>query len=527
MDGGGASSAVRRRRLHLILLFLSVLAAFGLLGARRIGGLDPGWELEGDAFYHVAMADRAPGGCIQRTFPATDASLWKERFYDKELLYHLILGAVRGAESLVRSNARAPFHGPALFFTLVLLVVFAHACRRTDEPWAWVWILPLAALSPTFANRSAMLRPHVLAVALMILAAHAFLRTQERRRLWVPALFGFLFAYAYSNPHFVLGPALVAGAMRWRSDRSLAWGIPGATLAGLVCGMLLHPQAPNTFILWKVQCVDVPLAALRGRSEVDLGAELLPPTARWLVRNAAVPFLASLNALVAARIVLAARRNPLSRDASYFLALQTLAIPGFFLSHRVIEYAVPFTLLASAALWRELREDLPGVGPRGGLFRASYLAVALALPAVALPLTWNYRAEACREFGAYGRWASRNLPDGTLVANLGWEDFPRLYQAAPHCRYLVGLDPMFGYVYRPRVILGLLRFKREEVLYPPEKLRQLTGADYAFVSAAQPVAGIMTRSLGYVPLFTGEEGFVFDLRAKRGEGPSAAGNGAR
>ena len=316
-----------------------------------------------------------------------------------------------------------------------------------------------------------------------------------------------MFVYSYSNPHFILGPAVVWGIMCLRKNWKLGLAVPLVTLLGLVAGMLLHPQAPNTFLLWKIQCVDVPLQMLHSTLDIDLGAELLRPGAVWLQYNCAVPILAVVNLALAVFLVVRRNRQPLGADTVFFLVLQTVAIPGFFLSHRVVEYAVPFTILASCTLWRQLRDA--AAAPRLGV---AYLLAILVAPTLALPATSNLRPDEWEEFKQFGEWAQKHLPAGTLVANVSWGDFTRLYYAAPQYRYLVGMEPMFGYAFRPDVVQGLHDLRWGKVAMKPAELRQLTGADFAFVNRSEPVAQTMVQQLGYAAVYAGRDGVVFDLR---------------
>ena len=40
-------------------------------------------------------------------------------------------------------------------------------------------------------------------------------------------------------------------------------------------GFLIHPQVPNTFINWKIQCIDVPLFMLQENPPLSLGQEMV------------------------------------------------------------------------------------------------------------------------------------------------------------------------------------------------------------------------------------------------------------
>ena len=164
-------------------------------------------EIENDGYYHAMMADLFPEVCTARTFPYLTMSVWKDRFYDKELLYHAALSAVRRYSQALGLSLAPPFHVPALTFSLLVIASFVVAAGSWKIPRLPLFTILLVAVSPAFTYHLLMLRPHNLAIALMLLYCWQILRIKDARRLWGPAIFGFLFAYAYSNPHVVLAPA--------------------------------------------------------------------------------------------------------------------------------------------------------------------------------------------------------------------------------------------------------------------------------------------------------------------------------
>ena len=146
----------------------------------------------------------------------------------------------------------------------------------------------------------------------------------------------------------------------------------------------------------------------------------------------------------------------------------------------------------------------------------SYIIFIILLSFAALPWTSKLKIRSYQHFREYGQWAVEHLAPGTLVANIGWGDFTRLFYSAPHCRYLVALDPMFAYAYNPEFTMKMRRFHKGEYIIYPDEMRQITGADFAFIGLSDESEirrmKIMVNRLGYRPVYIGKDGCLFDLR---------------
>ena len=498
----------------LAVLVGSVIAALAFLHGWRTHHLKGGEEFGVDVFYHVTMADGGALFCMRRTFPHTTQSIWRDHFYDKEFLFHLYLGAVREWERLIRGrDAPPPFEVGYLAVAALIIAVFAFVLYKVDDRYGFIWMLAFVLLSPGFRNRLSMLRPHHFSIALMTLAAFFFIRMKDGpKELWKPVLLTFLFVYSYSNPHFILIPAAMAAAFFLLEGKAKkAAALFGAALFSLVLFMTAHPQFPNTFICWKVQCVDVITRILEGGGDTGIASELVAPSRSWKLYNAGVFALWVWNAVLFAYLL---RRRTLGRESAFYFSLATLFFVGLFFSVRSVEYAFPFALLCSASLCRDL--------DKAGVFETWQIYAVAALLLVGLPLAtfgWSSKLRLTPkcEFSGFGVWAKRHLPPGAVVANIGWGDFTRLFHAAPHCRYLVGLDPMFGFAANPELASKMRAFHKGEYIISPREMRVITGADFAFVGAADHSerrrAYVMAKYLSYRPVYHGSDGTLFILPA--------------
>jgi len=509
-----------RRTVWVVLPWLALLAVLtAWLGLIRHYAIAPGWELELDALYHVRMADLGPAACWQRTFPATTMSIWHEHFHDKELGFHLLLAAVRRVAGALGAKPAPPFTVPALVLGGLLLAVALAVGRAWRLPLLPLLLTGLVVIAPDYTCRILMVRPHVLAIALLLGATWAMSRVTRWRQAWVPAVLGGCFVYTYSNPHFVLLPVTLFALLRWRQDWRLALALPALAVAGLVLGFTLHPQVPNGFRLWWVQCVLVVWQIVSGSLPIGIGTETAAPGRGWLVANL-VPLLLLplLNLALAWRLH---RRTPLWQapcETQALLLMHLLAAAGCWGSMRALEYAVPFGLFALGLLLRDLglaaglaawpRQRQWVAGLAGGaaagllLLGMAWLTLGRLYPGGAHPYT---------QFGA---WARRHLPAGTAVANPQWSDFPGLFYSAPEYHYSVGIEPLFGYAWDAQRTTALDQFSIGALPLRPSQVAALTGARYIFLSTHAVELSRRLYQEGYVILFQDDaDGWVFDLAA--------------
>ena len=508
--GSVARSLLVQRSLGLFLL--AALVPFLWLVVVRVNSLGQAGEVSIDSYYHVEMADRFPEACIARTFPWMTMSLWTDRFYDKELLFHAGLSGLRSLNRTLGLSADPPFHFPSLAFGLGLIATFTLFGIALRVPHMFFFTSALVALSPVFTQRLLMLRPHLLSIVIMLLFCWHLTRA---RSLWPSIVFGFVTSYAYSNPHLILMPAIVFGVIRFHGEHKLALSIPLATLAGLVAGLTLHPQFPNTFELWKVQSVDVVRQIMFNSAPVGLGSELSRPPLIWFGMNAAYFLFALLNIVA---LVLLHRRTPvrkLSFDTLFLVALQGMTTVGALLSQRMFEYGWPFALLASGLLLRDLIADGLGRQWRAQLQQrvrlSAHLAVVLVFCFFGIYMVRWVSPNQARELRSFGAWAARFAPPGTVIANLNWSDFPRLFYSAPHCRYLMGVEPMFTYTVAPEKFIKLEAFRAGVAMMSPREMRELTQASFVYFTKQHFYLAKKMINNHYQLAYQGEDGWVFDL----------------
>lgn len=504
-------------RRNRILLICAVLLPVLLLGTVRALFVPSGCETAEDAFWHVAAGRRPFGDMIARKFPLT-LSVWRDHYADKELLFHVLLKGYGGIKTLLGSPLEPPFTGASCAFMLLFFLMFATAAHSLGiaPPKIFMASLLCALLIPNFTYRLLMLRPHVFSMALMMVAVALLARGPHRRCVWLGIFgLGFLYAWSYSSPHLVCATAFLFGLGWFWRERWRAFLPFLSSVAGVFCGLLIHPQSPNTFLVWKVQALDALLAPIAGRViQLPFARELLPPRFMWL--------LMALPVLVAVYFCLMALIRVLEKQTLRTVPpnLLSLLLCTFFwtgamcvVSIRPVEYAVPMLCLTGFLLMEYIREHR--------LF-AWRPWVPWALPAALIVLCGTYTLSNCME--NLKVWCTpspaelagalrQHVPAGSRVVNIVWSDFPYLSFAAPEYEYSWALDPMFGYAADPEKATKLGSFGRDGRRRRPGHLAALMNADYAVVLfESNPYGRFLELTCGWRPLYKGRDGWLFRLR---------------
>ncbi|OGV73690.1 MAG: hypothetical protein A3K19_22530 [Lentisphaerae bacterium RIFOXYB12_FULL_65_16] len=500
--GARPPGAAFRTTLFALLFALAAMAFVHTLTYQ------PDADFSCDGPYHVGMADLLPQAALGKTFPWTRLSIWREVFYDKELGFHILLLSVRRWAGMFGYTGSPPFLLETFFLVTLWLGVFWWCLARLGVSRPALFLPAVLLLSPLFTDRINLVRPHVIAIALLLVVAALLCRPPARggRLPWLFGL-GFALAYFHSNPHFILLPTGLYALLRLRDDRWHALTVPAVAVAGVGAGLLIHPQFPNTFLLWKIQCIDVPLHFLHGSaSDLSSPAEIFAPSFACLATNGLV-FLPPLVVIV----MLQRRRawRDVGLPLQFFLLLSIVACVGFVLSKRAIEYAWPFSVILAALAYEEWTRQ------RSARFHVAVFAGVLALCLAFLPLQ-------LRQFGAprlpmprpFAAWARANLPQGTYIANLYWEDFPRLFYTAPDYVYSCGLDSMFGYAAEGERYVRIDALCRGTAEFPaPGELKELLGTDLVFLYCNHAHTARRMAERGYSLAYQGLDGWVFNLAA--------------
>ncbi len=428
-----------RETLAKLAPFLALAYVIYLYAAAH--SLKPG-VYDRESYFHARFAQQMPAHFLERTFPWTQASVWKDHFCDKEFLYHVLLIPFT-------RNAAEPITGALYCSLLLVAAVFSSVyflLRKSNVPLAWVFALAMLCMGGDFLVRLECVRAHVLSIVLAVIGLQLFISRSWR---WLIAL-GFVYAWSYSVPFILIfiGAPFVFG--RWLAGGGLDWRSVCAALGGVIAGLVIHPYSPHTLDTFIVIVKEITSSAHGGPS-FELGSEMTAYSARDLL------FFHPLYFVTLAGVLITGWRLR-SRRSPELLGLLILTVFWSLLSvkfARSFEYAVPvlavtlgFTIrdaLQQVDLAALFQNPVPGRVAAGMALAVVLLATGHVLSAM---FWYDTKSEAhAPHFRAALEWLRPRTQPGETIVNLWWHDFPDLYYDGVDRTYVWGMDPHFTLLY--------------------------------------------------------------------------------
>jgi hypothetical protein len=291
--------------------------------------------------------------------------------------------------------------------------------------------------------------------------------------------------------------------------------LPAAFL-GIFCGLLIHPQSPNTFSLWKIQGIDAlwnPSARLGG-GDIPFAKELTVPSTFWLTVLIPVLVLLYLAVLMWNRL---REQNGWKGIPPHCTALTLLSLAwcgaACMISLRPIEYLVPTLFLALGSLLPEIfanRSFACCQTPKRttGFLAAYLLFFVLANSVYTFHTLYTQTKPAPVQLV---KTLKTLVQPGERVVNLDWSDFPPMVFLAPEYEYTWGLDPMFSFTPFPEKSRLLGRLSRHGI-HSSARIRRAFQAEYAILLNKKRFMGKnLQGNCGWQTVYDGPDGWIFRL----------------
>lgn len=469
-----------------------------------------------DSYFHIKISELGPAVFGADSFQWVKMSVWNDHFSDKEYLFHTILyllGVVKKALGLGEGHPAFNFY--SLPFIAVFMSVYIVAAIKLKAQSPILLSLACFFSTPAFLNRMMMMRPHMLSLILMtgmiILLYYGF-SGRLKRRIFLPLVFtlSFIYGLSYSNPHFIIATTLAFSLAAYLKNAGKSAFVPLLLSAGgVLSALVLHPQFPSTFIIWKIQCIDVLLHTLSSSSHIETGLELHRPGWKWLCINGLVFLTAIYNIALYALLVRKAGFQKISIEGTALLILTAMWLGASFLVMRSIEYLSPLSFLCTGILIRDKR--IADIKLTQSIFAANMKMLLFSMIGLAAVFSiWiniDHPRNRVRMPEKLALWMKQsNIESGTLIANINWSDFPILFFTMPQYRYISGLDPVFSWKKNPDGMEKIEQFRRGLITMTPEELFKITGASYAYATN-----GDIFRKSDFNVLYEGKDGAIAKL----------------
>ncbi len=431
--------------------FSALVYALCWVLAKRLSPInvhDPG------RYYHLAIARVfSQTGWFPTGIPQVEDLGWAESFPGQHFLFSALTGAA------YRLAGETGVLTLCLFFsTCVLYLLFVLLRSYLPGKWAVGFTLTFVLLNPYLAGRLLSPRPHVFAIASVLLLLLAFLRTSPR----LAAIAGWAFAwgyYAYYVPLLVIGLGCFAFA---KQKSTVRCGL--AAMGGIFLGTVIHPYFPgNVLVFWNSIWISFSSDPTKGTLEMApfSSAEFLKSFGVYLL-------ILSLAGVAWGR----------SRYKDPVLTFLIGCATSFWLlagiTPRGAEYAAGFAIVLLGPTLQVLSADFKRA--RAAVLVLGVLALLpRAISAYALPipkLQWNNSKAVLEAVNALP-----STKDGK-VFNCTWSDGSYILYQRPNLRFVDLLDPYFLKVTEPSKYALREMLNRGEIAFPQALLTEVFKADY-------------------------------------------------
>jgi len=445
-----------------------------------------------DSFYHMKMAVLLLRDGIVWNFPWLPFTVLSDHFADHHFLYHVLLtpfiaafgpengmliatatlcGAAMAAFYVVLREYQVRF--PSFFvFLLITSQGFAFRFNLAKATGASLLTIMLALLAIRRRNYLALFLlawAYVLLyggwpiiagiVGIALLSRIVADRLVERHPI-------------HSWAHLWFWRRLFRGSQQARQDFFLLPEIRAAvaTVAGIVCGIVINPYFPRNLQFYWQQIYQIALVGYRGR--LNVGVEWFPATRGEMIGYAGGPIIFLL-AVVGLVIIAAAwgdiifkKREHGADEFSALFASAVLTLVFMCLtlrSKRNVEYFLPFLVLFEALFAKIVFSGINFRRLYGNIIvhagQTILVSVVAAFTVVFLALNGVRDVSVIR--GSYGdgiswnryagvsSWLREHVPAGSVIYHSEWDDFPVLFWRDDRYRYISGLDPAFLFLKSP------------------------------------------------------------------------------
>lgn len=443
-----------------------------------------------DSYFHLAIARIYAEEGIAQDLPALRMSLLRDGYGDKEFLFHLALAPLlKFLPPLAAGRLALALAAGAIAALLAMLA------SRVIGGWALLFPFWLAFASTEFTWRLVRLRPELLSLVLLLLAAWAM---AGRRDLLLGLLVA-VYTLGYTAFHALLGLIFLAfvafGLREAGADwRRWPWRMLLYSWIGAGVGLVAHPHFPKNLAVWWVQN----FVFFREKAGLDVGTEIRPNTTDVLLMVHLGLFAVVLVLVWAARRVPSAAAPPEpTAEQGNRLAIVFAIYAGAFgllyaLMSRFSIYFWPFAALAFLFALEQAGFTIGSRLPLGRSGRRLPLAAGLAFGLLlSAPEAWR-QLHNYRERTALGPDAARlddrerlsaALPAGAKVA-ADWGPTATYLLWAPQALFLNALDPNFMAFQYPQQHAALRAILDGEEPDVPGKAVQVLDSDFLAFPAA-------------------------------------------
>lgn len=538
------------RMVYLIFGFIAIAMVMGFLQSRTAAICCGDW----DGYYHIRWSsllwENFSSGKWLPTFEWLPLTVLNPQDYnDHHFLFHLLqIPFLWFFEPVTAAKVAAVVFATFAIFSVYWLIY------RYKIGYQLIWLAAILTCGNMFFYRMNMAKAPPLTIIMTIAGIYLLF---ERKYVWLlPLMFAFVWTYSLF-PLLWIASIIWVGIIGW-NERRFEWEPFAYTTAGMIAGNIINPYFPaNIGLFYEHFATKLKIGA---DFAVAVGGEWYPYDGMQLLTH----FPVAMAAMLVGYILFVPRKSKLPEKATFFLVFVTILLAAQFRSKRFAEYFPPFAILFAAFSWRsfmdgikepqlpdDLRRELePFLDAEQKTQKQEYWDAAkqgmVWALGIVLAITFIINLVGLQRFGIeYGglisnistnesndryrasmEWATApdgnggtNIPEGEIIFNASWDDFPKLFYHNTKNRYVYGLDPNYLFSENPELYELVRDITKGETDDAAPIIREKFGARYIFADAKENTDMIakLFNSGWADTVYVDNEARIIKLRDQKGE----------
>ncbi len=398
-----------------------------------------------DGFLHGRMSLLIAQHGLLKTFPHAYFSWFRDRFSDKDFLYHLYLIPFTSSLGFISGTKFGAFVATSLLFGTVMFLI-----KRTSSHAIGVFVSLALLLSSQFLRDTGEARPFVFAMVLTLLGIHAIAIKNSRFVFLVSLLYGMTHLSAWIIVFFSSLTSVLDWMMTGKGSPKLVL----SSIVGYGASFLLHPNFPNNIFYTYLNGILVPWYEAK-TGVLELGAEFFPLYTHEVIRF----FPVIIGALTIVVICLFLRPIKLRREIVVWGLATILFGLLALISRRNLTHLYPVFVVW---LGITLGDWFGAIANERQEKRLRILS--LAVPAVFIFLIYSFwqtitylgqslysERVYAEHFTQMAQVLRSHAVKGSRIFHTNWSDSQYLIGLAPDFQYIVTLDPIYMYNFDPKL----------------------------------------------------------------------------
>ena len=460
-----------------------------------------------DGYYHIKWSQLLWQGLRSGHFPPAFTwlpltTLNPTQYADQHFLFHILLIPFTWFSDLrLGAKVAAALFGGAAVFSLYWLVL------RYRIRYPLLWLLALLGCSWFFYARLNMTKAQSISILFIVAGIYLLF---ERKYVWLgPAAFLYVWTY---NLFVMLGVlVLIWAAVLWWSERRIEWRPLLWTGVGMVAGFIVNPYFPHNISLFFEH-----LIAKSGSASMQAGVgfEWYSLTSWVFLNSSVVACVAMAVGYLAFGYLLSSSHADKIRAQRplVFLLFSSFLLVIALRSNRFMEYWPPFAVLFAAFALQAAWDSKPSsIAPQGENFQPvpaepqpdrgsstlwRFVFIGLIVMLLGADLFYNLHTTRMKitsvtkdpdHYRDGTAWLLANVPPGSLIYDVNWSDFPKLFFYDTSHSYVAGLDAIYLQDKHPELVRLNDRLSNGQEPDPAAAIRSLFtaaspgGLSYLFV----------------------------------------------